>query len=106
MKLLGSIVTFLLLIFCCLWIYLSFAYPLTYPLKSIQYFAEHLLKPQTNYQSYVIGFLPYWRLDQIQYLKPNELSELNYFSLSADTDGHITKITNGQTDPGWNGWTK
>ncbi len=106
MKRLAVIVSFILLITGGAWFYFAQTYPATSPLKSILYFVEHIINPQTNYQNYIIGFLPYWRLDQIQYLKPNELSELNYFSLSTDTDGHIAKIANGQTDPGWNGWTK
>lgn len=88
------------------WIYFSQMYPQTPPQLSAFYFLEHLFQPHKNYKNYVIGFLPYWRLDQEQTIQPNRLSELNYFSLSVDPDGHIAKIANGQADPGWNGWTK
>jgi spore germination protein len=106
MKQTGILLLSLLAIMIFAWFYFEQTYPLTSPLKSIQYFAEHLLNPQRNYSRQVIGFLPYWRLDQINYLKPNDLSELNYFSLSVGPDGHLLIITNGQADPGWNGWTK
>lgn len=88
------------------WFYLDTTYPATPPQTSALYFAEHLIYPQTQYKNYVIGFLPYWRLDQLPTIQPNRLSELNYFSFSVDPDGHIAKIANGQADPGWNGWTK
>jgi spore germination protein YaaH len=88
------------------WFYFSHTYPQTPVQTTALYFLEHLLQPQTSYKKYVIGFLPYWRLDQIQNISPNRLSELNYFSLSVEPDGHIATITNGQTDPGWNGWTQ
>jgi chitinase len=106
MKAILRLIFCLLLIFAGLWFYCKATYPQTSPLTSITFFAEHILKPQTKYQNYVIGFLPYWRLDQLQYIQPNKLSELNYFSLSAGNDGHLLTVTNGQADPGWNGWTR
>lgn len=86
------------------WFYFFETYPLSSPFKSAEYFLEHLQEPHNSFNQYVLGFLPYWQLDTIQYLKPNELSEVNYFSLNVGTDGHLLKVTNGQTDPGWNGW--
>jgi spore germination protein len=68
------------------------------------YFTEHIFQPHTKYKKYVMGFLPYWRLDQIQSINPDKLSEINYFSLSVLPNGHIATVTNGETDPGWNGW--
>jgi spore germination protein YaaH len=106
MKLLGKIIIVFVILGFIAWVYLSKTFPATPSQTSALYFLEHLLKPQIQYKNYVIGFLPYWRLDQINSIQPNRLSELNYFSLSVDPDGHIAKIANGQTDPGWNGWTK
>lgn len=70
------------------------------------YFLESIPNPHLPLNKQVIGFLPYWRLDNIQYIHPNMLSEINYFSLSVGKDGHLLKIVNDQTDPGWNGWNK
>ncbi|HWY79832.1 MAG TPA: glycosyl hydrolase family 18 protein [Candidatus Sulfotelmatobacter sp.] len=106
MRKLLSIITFFILIFGCMCLYFSIIYPTTAPLKSIQYFVESLTKPHSNLTKQIIGFLPYWRLDNSQFIRPNELSEINYFSLSVGNNGHLLKIVNGQTDPGWNGWIK
>lgn len=86
------------------WFYFSYTYPETSPLTSGEYFLEHLGKPHAELSKYVLGFLPYWELNEINYIKPTDLSEINYFSLSVGPDGHILKTTNGQNDPGWNGW--
>ncbi len=67
---------------------------------------ERLVEPHSKLNKYVLGFLPYWNLDDIHYLRPNDLSEINYFSLTVNSDGHLATIANGETDPGWNGWTK
>lgn len=79
---------------------------MTSPLKSAEYFAEHVIQPHSKLTKYVLGFLPYWELDQLQNIKPNDMSEINYFSFSVGSDGHIIKVVNNQTDPGWNGWEK
>lgn len=89
-----------------MWFYFAEAYPATSPLKSTQYFLQHLVQPHHTYKNYVLGFLPYWRLDQMQYIKPDELSEINYFSLSVGSDGHLVKTINGDAEPGWNDWNK
>ncbi|HVA96053.1 MAG TPA: glycosyl hydrolase family 18 protein [Candidatus Acidoferrales bacterium] len=89
-----------------LWLYLSLSYPATSPFTSAGYFAQHLIKPHTNLNQRTLGFLPYWNLDYIQFLKPEDLSEINYFSLTAGSDGHILQVVNNQNDPGWNGWIK
>lgn len=106
MKVIFACISLLILIVAGFWYYLSKTYPETETLTSAQYFAEHLIKPHTKLDKHILGFLPYWRLDDSKYIRPNELSEINYFSFSIDTDGHIAKAVNGETDPGWNGWTK
>lgn len=106
MKHIGIFLLCLVIIVGGFWIYFSMNYPMTSPLKSSEYFFEHLAQPHSKLTKYVFGFLPYWELDEIQYLKPNDLSEINYFSFSVGSDGHIIKVVNGQTDPGWNGWEK
>jgi len=103
---------FIIILFCILLLvggvrlYFAEIYPETSPVQSIKYFAESLTKPHSKLNKYVLGFIPYWRLDQIQTIRPNELSEINYFSLTVNPDGHLATIAKGQADPGWNGWTK
>ncbi|MGH7204515.1 MAG: hypothetical protein ACREHC_08820, partial [Candidatus Levyibacteriota bacterium] len=89
-----------------LYFYLGKRYPETKPMTSLKYFAEHLLLPHTNLHKYVIGFLPYWQLDTIQYLRPQDLSEINYFSLTVDSDGTLQTENQGNVEPGWNDWNK
>jgi spore germination protein len=105
-KRISIIFVFLLIIIAGAWFYFEQTYPQSSPLTSAQYFTEHLLEPHANLNKYVLGFLPYWNLDDIQYFRPNDLSEINYFSLTVNPDGHLATVANGQADPGWNGWTK
>jgi len=51
-----------------------------------------------------MGFLPYWQLESAKYIKPELLSEINYFSLDVDSDGTIKDVVNGEKDPGHRGW--
>jgi spore germination protein YaaH len=99
-----------LIVICVLiggfWLYLMMIYPLSSPVTSAKYFAEHLITPHSKFNQQVLGFLPYWNLDYIQYLHPEELSEINFFSLSVGSDGHLLQVVNNQNDPGWNGWIK
>lgn len=106
MKLFLGSLGIIILALCSLWIYLLTTYPLSSPMKSAQYFAEHLINPHVQFNQRVLGFIPYWNLEAIQYIHPNEVSEINFFSLSVGSDGHILTTVNGQNDPGWNGWIK
>jgi len=50
----------------------------------------------------IIGFLPYWLLEQAKNNYADSLTTLTYFGLNVDGDGHIIKqITPQQDDPGW-----
>lgn len=84
--------------------HLSSKYPNTTPFVSDQYFVESLLYPHEKLDKHVLGFLPYWRLEDMQYIRPQLLSEINYFSLTPGTDGKILRVVDGQTDPGWRSW--
>lgn len=106
MKSIFSLVLLVALLILGAWFYLSSTYPLTNPSKSLEYFAQRLLTPHSELKQQVFGFLTYWNLDDISYIRPSELSEINYFSLSVGSDGHIITQVNGQNDPGWNGWIK
>jgi spore germination protein YaaH len=103
-KILFSIIVLLFLAAAGLHYHLSSKYPTTTPFISDQYFVESLLYPHEKLDKHVLGFLPYWRLDDLGYIKPQLLSEINYFSLTAGSDGKIVKVVDGQTDPGWRSW--
>src|SRR5258706_3612091 len=78
------------------YIYVQQVYPQTEPKKPLTYVAEHIISPHVKLNKYALGFLPYWQLETIDSLKPQDLSEINYFGLSADYDGTILKETNGE----------
>ena len=84
--------------------YLYFTYPRTNVLKSTGYFMNKVMHPHANLNKHILGFLPYWRIDDMKYIKPEKLSEINYFGLHVDSGGNIVKVTNGETDPGWREW--
>jgi spore germination protein YaaH len=64
----------------------------------------NLLSPHKNMTNDVLGFLPYWRVDDIQYIRHDIVTEVNYFTLFADDEGNIIKVVDGQTNPGWREW--
>ncbi|MBA3724276.1 MAG: hypothetical protein H0W89_05315 [Candidatus Levybacteria bacterium] len=84
--------------------YLSKTYPTTSPALTGMYYLESITRPHAKLDKHVLGFLPYWRLDDIQHIRPNLLSEINYFSLTVGNDGKLAKVVNGETDPGWRAW--
>jgi len=51
-----------------------------------------------------IAFLPYWRLNNIEYARYDLLSEVNFFSLTVGPDGHIVQVSGNQTEQGWRWW--
>lgn len=67
---------------------------------------ERFTKPHLKLNQEVFGFLPYWQLEQIPNIKLQNLSHIDYFSLSVGSDGHILKESNGETEPGWLNWNK
>ena len=85
-------------------VYLHFSYPTASPLVSGQYTLSTLGKPHANMEKEVIGFLPYWSLDNSKYIRFDLTSEVFFFSLTAGEDGNIVKVVNNQTDPGWRWW--
>ncbi|HZU13391.1 MAG TPA: glycosyl hydrolase family 18 protein [Chloroflexota bacterium] len=60
--------------------------------------------PHISLHGETMAFLPYWRLDNIQYARYDLLSEVNFFSLTIGPDGHIVQIIGNQTEPGWRWW--
>lgn len=56
--------------------------------------------PPTNFA--VLGFLPFWRIGQIDSLYLNSLTEIAFFSLTTDRFGNFVKTTDdGFAEPGW-----
>lgn len=84
--------------------YLMRRYPTSSPLKSGLYKLESLIKPHEDMQKETLGFLAYWRLDEIENQRLDLLTEVNYFGLNIDGDGNIIKAVRGETDPGWREW--
>ena len=104
MKIFSYLFIALLIIGIGSYFYLTKTYPTISPLVTGPYYIEKLLKPHKKMQNHVLGFMPYWRIDDLAYVRPQLLSEFNYFSLTVGSDGHIAKIVDGETDPGWRAW--
>jgi len=51
----------------------------------------------------VLGFLPYWNLDE--FTQQPELTDLAYFALEIDADGSIISKVDGATEPGFRTFT-
>lgn len=83
---------------------LQLRFPTASPFSDIGYFREALTNKHATMQKDVIGFLPYWRLMDTEYIHYPLISEVDYFSLTADGKGNIVKVINNQTDPGWLSW--
>jgi chitinase len=61
-------------------------------------------KPTTTGHT-VYGFLPYWKLDSIDHLQLEHLTDIAYFALRINKDGNIRKLgEDGNIDPGYNQW--
>lgn len=60
--------------------------------------------PHVSLSGQTMAFLPYWRLNNIQYARYDLLLEVNFFSLTIGPDGHILRVTGNETEPGWRWW--
>lgn len=101
-----KILPIILLLPITLLAYLFISYPHTSVLKSSYYLMNHIINPHAKLNKHVMGFLPYWHIDNMQYVKPEMLSEINYFGLTAGKDGKLLTIVDNQTDPGWREWNR
>jgi spore germination protein YaaH len=70
-------------------------------LSDLVYAKQH---PHVSMSKETMAFLPYWRLNNIDYARYDLLSEVNFFSLTVGPDGHIVQVTGNQTEPGWRWW--
>lgn len=103
-KKISLIIASIFIIIIGLWASLSILYPTTSPVNTLYYYFLRLLHPHANLKKEVMGFLPYWRLEDIQYIRPELISEINYFSLYVDKDGNIVKVIDAKPEPGWQNW--
>jgi len=71
-------------------------------LSDLMYARQH---PHASLRGQTMAFLPYWRLDNVQYARYDLLSDVNFFSLTVGLDGHIVRLVGNQTDPGWRWWS-
>lgn len=86
-------------------LYLYIMHPTTSPINSAKYTVESLSHPHAKMEKDIIGFLPYWRLDDTKYIHFDLLSEVIFFSLTADENGEFVKTAKaGETEPGWRWW--
>ncbi len=89
-----------------LWYYLAYSYPTSMPYKTALYFLKSPFTPHAKLTKEILGFMPYWRTDDMKYYHLDLLSEINYFALTVDKDGQFIKVIRGETNPGWLGWNK
>lgn len=99
-----SVVIPILLLLVSGLIYLYTKYPTASPFLTSTYLVESQNHPHAKMSQEIIGFLPYWRMDDTKYLRFDLLSEIIYFSLTVDENGQFVKIVKNETDPGWRWW--
>jgi spore germination protein YaaH len=85
-------------------IYSHVSYPTTSAVNVLSDLVSAEQHPHISLRRQTIAFLPYWRLNNIQYARYDLLSEVNFFSLTVGPDGHIVQVTGNQTEPGWRWW--
>ena len=78
--------------------------PLVSPLSSnYSVFSEIPEIIEHDYRVY--GFLPYWSLENAEYLQMDKLTDIAYFALQINADGTIkTRDPDGFAEPGLNKW--
>jgi spore germination protein YaaH len=103
-KKISLITVSLLAIILGLWIFLSTLHPTTLPTNSLYYYLLRIFRPHAVLKKEVIGFLPYWRLTDVQYIHSELVGEINYFALYADNNGNIVKGTSAQPELSWYNW--
>lgn len=92
------------LIIFAIFIFLLLKYPTTSPTTAAVFIYQASQTHHIQSSKEIIGFLPYWRLDDTKYIRFNALNEVIFFSLTADENGNIVKTVDNQTEPGWRWW--
>lgn len=82
--------------------------PRTYKFKSpvddgFSVLAAKSKKIDKKYKIY--GFLPYWKLNKVEFLQMDKITDIAYFGLAIDKEGKIrTRDHEGNIDPAYNSW--
>jgi spore germination protein YaaH len=103
-RLAAAIVLLVLALVGAFLLYAHISYPTTSAtnvLSDLVYAQQH---PHVSLSKETTAFLPYWRLNNIEYARYDLLSEVNFFSLTVGPDGHIARVIGNQTEPGWRWW--
>jgi spore germination protein YaaH len=103
-KIIFILVILMIVLIAAFGAHLARKYPTTSPLKSGLYFVYNLLSPHKDMKKEVLGFMPYWRIDDINYIRHDLVTDVNYFGLFVDNNGGIVKVVDGETNPGWREW--
>ena len=53
----------------------------------------------------VYGYLPYWALEEANYIQYDKLTDIAFFGLRLESDGNFQKVDDDDaTEPGYNAW--
>jgi len=71
--------------------------------KSVNIFS--FFKKTVKPKKIVYGYLPYWSLNDIQYIQLDKLTDIAYFGLYLNEDGSfMTELEDGTAEPGYRNW--
>ncbi|MBI2620674.1 hypothetical protein HYW61_00415 [candidate division WWE3 bacterium] len=71
--------------------------------KSFSVFSIADNRSDVRYRVY--GFMPYWMLDETENIQIDKLTDVSFFALRVDKDGHISKwLEDGTKDPAYQEW--
>ena len=95
-------------------IILGMIYTITFP-RSKQYKIISPVKPKTNIfkmftpkierKNVVYGYLPWWSLNDLDYIELDKLTDIAYFGVYLQSDGSFKKdLETGIHEPGYNRW--
>ncbi len=104
-RIVAGIVLLVLAIIAGFIIYAHASYPTTSAGNVLADLVDAEQHPHVSLSKGTIAFLPYWRLNNVEYAHYDLLSEVNFFSLTVGPDGHIVRVILGQTEPGWRWWS-
>ncbi|OGC78045.1 hypothetical protein A2619_03120 [candidate division WWE3 bacterium RIFOXYD1_FULL_39_9] len=62
-------------------------------------------KKTTRPEKIVYGYLPYWALDDAEYIQMDKITDIAYFGVYLNEDGtFMTTLDDGTAEPGYNNW--
>lgn len=79
-------------------------YPTTNPLTTISDILRTHNDPHLNMKKQVIGFLPYWEMKNAASIHLDTITQIDYFSLTANGNGDFVTQNGHTVDPGWSTW--